>query len=228
RRAWSDPRAMARARPTQHEERHAAGRPGRGAGYRTDHLVPDDRPARGSGPSRAAPGRNRPARLEYLSDRKVKTAAGRGSVAGASTLPGRPDGHLGRRSAPRAGRSCPGPGQYQCQYQQKRRSARTEGIMKEGTITAASELEAVETKDKNVLRRRLLMLSVPLLVLLVGAYFWLTSGRYVSTDNAYVQQDKVSIAAEVGGRIVEANVRENQQVKKGDLLFRIDPRPYRI
>ena len=100
--------------------------------------------------------------------------------------------------------------------------------MKEGSITAAAELEAVETKDKKVLRRRLLMFSVPLLVLIVGAYFWLTSGRYVGTDNAYVQQDKVSIAAEVGGRIVEINVRENQQVKKGDLLFRIDPRPYRI
>jgi membrane fusion protein, multidrug efflux system len=100
--------------------------------------------------------------------------------------------------------------------------------MKEGSITAAAELEAVETKDKKVLRRRILMFSVPVLVLIVGAYFWLTSGRYVGTDNAYVQQDKVSIAAEVGGRIVEANVRENQQVKKGDLLFRIDPRPYRI
>jgi membrane fusion protein, multidrug efflux system len=100
--------------------------------------------------------------------------------------------------------------------------------MKEGSITAAGELEAVETRDKNVVRRRLLMLSVPLLVLLVGGYLWLTSGRYVSTDNAYVQQDKVSIAAEVGGRITEVNVRENQQVKKGDILFRIDPRPFRI
>lgn len=100
--------------------------------------------------------------------------------------------------------------------------------MKEGTITAAGELDDVETKRKGLVRRRLLMLSVPLLVLLVGGYLWLTSGRFVSTDNAYVQQDKVSIAAEIGGRIVEVNVRENQQVKKGDLLFRIDPRPFRI
>jgi len=100
--------------------------------------------------------------------------------------------------------------------------------MKEGAITAAGELDATEARNRSVLRRRLLMLSVPLLVLLVGGYMWLTSGRYVSTDNAYVQQDKVSIAAEIGGRIVEVNVRENQQVKQGDLLFRIDPQPFRI
>jgi membrane fusion protein (multidrug efflux system) len=100
--------------------------------------------------------------------------------------------------------------------------------MKEGTIIAAEEIEQADATPKSVKRRRLLMLSVPLLVLLVGAYFWLTSGRYISTDNAYVQQDKVSVAAEVGGPIVAVGVHENQLVKKGDLLFRIDPRPYRI
>ena len=52
--------------------------------------------------------------------------------------------------------------------------------------------------------------------------------HYVSTDNAYVQQDKVSISAEVGGRIVDVAVRENDVVKEGDLLFRIDAAPYRI
>src|SRR5687768_759989 len=77
-------------------------------------------------------------------------------------------------------------------------------------------------------RRLLLMLSVPLLLLLGGGYFWLTSGRYVSTDDAYVQQDLVSISPEVTGLIVEVAVRENQMVRRGDLLFRIDPRPYRI
>jgi membrane fusion protein (multidrug efflux system) len=43
-----------------------------------------------------------------------------------------------------------------------------------------------------------------------------------------VQQDKVSIAAEIGGRIVEVGVRENQHVNAGDLLFRIDPDPFKI
>ena len=76
--------------------------------------------------------------------------------------------------------------------------------------------------------RLALLVSVPLLLILVGGYFWLTSGRFVSTDNAYVQQDKVSVSSDVAGRIVAVNARENQPVKAGDVLFRIDPDPYRI
>ena len=76
--------------------------------------------------------------------------------------------------------------------------------------------------------RPLLMLGVPLLIVAVAAVLWLTGGRRVSTDNAYVRQDKVSISSDVAGRIVEVAVRENQRVRAGDLLFRIDPAPYRI
>lgn len=73
-----------------------------------------------------------------------------------------------------------------------------------------------------------LLIIIPVIVAAIAAYFWLTSGRFVSTDNAYVQQDKVSVSADVAGRIVEVAVKENQPVKAGDLLFRIDPAPYRI
>lgn len=76
--------------------------------------------------------------------------------------------------------------------------------------------------------RLVLMLAVPLLILVAGAYLYLTSGRYVSTDNAYVQQDVVSISPDVTGRIVDVRVRENQVVRAGDVLFVIDPEPYRI
>ncbi|MHA6719533.1 HlyD family secretion protein [Sphingomonas sp. RS6] len=76
--------------------------------------------------------------------------------------------------------------------------------------------------------RPLLMFGVPLLLVAVVGYFWLTSGHSVSTDNAYVQQDKVSVSTDVAGRIVEVAVKENQHVNAGDLLFRIDPEPYRI
>lgn len=77
-------------------------------------------------------------------------------------------------------------------------------------------------------RRTLLLISVPLTLLVAAAYVWLTSGRTVSTDNAYVQQDRVSVSSDVAGRIVDVAVRENQHVDAGDLLFRIDPAPYRI
>ena len=91
-----------------------------------------------------------------------------------------------------------------------------------------TEASAVEPSRRKRPWRAILMLSVPLILALVGGYFWLTSGRYVSTDNAYVQQDMVSVAPEVNGVIAEVRVRENQLVHKGDLLFRIDQRPFRI
>ena len=77
-------------------------------------------------------------------------------------------------------------------------------------------------------RRYVVMAAVPVILLAVGGYFWLAGGRYASTDNAYVRQDKVTVTADVSGRIVEVAVGENQRVKKGDLLFRIDPVPYKI
>jgi multidrug efflux system membrane fusion protein len=48
------------------------------------------------------------------------------------------------------------------------------------------------------------------------------------TDDATVRANFVGIAPQVNGHIVELHVRDNQQVKEGDLLFLIDPRPYEI
>ncbi|HYJ52498.1 MAG TPA: HlyD family secretion protein [Allosphingosinicella sp.] len=91
---------------------------------------------------------------------------------------------------------------------------------------------AVEAAPAKASRRRpwvlALMLSVPLILLAIGGYMWLTSGRYVSTDNAYIQQDMVSVAPEVNGVIKDVLVHENQRVRRGQLLFRVDPRPFRI
>ncbi len=76
--------------------------------------------------------------------------------------------------------------------------------------------------------RLLTMLSVPLLLLIGGGAYWQSLQGQVSTDNAYVHLDKVSVSSEVGGKILDVIVRENQQVKAGDLLYRIDPEPYRL
>ena len=76
--------------------------------------------------------------------------------------------------------------------------------------------------------RPVLMLSMPVILTLVGLYFWMTSGRTVSTDNAQVIAHVVNVAPEISGRITDVYVTENQQVKKGDLLYRIDPEPFRI
>lgn len=101
-------------------------------------------------------------------------------------------------------------------------------VAAETEVAPPADLAPPPAKAKRRWGRLALMFGVPLLLALAGGYMWLTSGRYVSTDNAYVQQDMVSISPDVTGRIVAVNVRENQRVKKGDVLFRIDPVPYRI
>jgi membrane fusion protein (multidrug efflux system) len=92
---------------------------------------------------------------------------------------------------------------------------------------AAAPAPAPAKKKRNRLRF-LLMSGVPVLLVGGGAYYYLTGGRYIDTDNAYVQQAKVSISPDVAGRIISVAVTGNQRVKTGDELFAIDPEPYRI
>ncbi|MDR3387289.1 MAG: HlyD family secretion protein [Rudaea sp.] len=83
---------------------------------------------------------------------------------------------------------------------------------------------------KKVRKKKNLVLWIlgPAAVLCIGAYMYLTSGRFVSTDNAYVEADHVIIAPQISGRVSEVLVRENQAVKAGDVLFRIDSQPLEI
>lgn len=76
--------------------------------------------------------------------------------------------------------------------------------------------------------RLALMLAVPILLLIGGFFYWQGLQGKVSTDNAYLKQDKVDISAEIVGKVVEVAVKEGDMVKAGDLLFRIDPEPYRL
>lgn len=76
--------------------------------------------------------------------------------------------------------------------------------------------------------RPILLIGIPAFLIATIAYFYITGGRYVTTDNAYAKADMVSVSPDVGGRIVEVFVKENQFVKAGDPLFQIDPAPYRI
>jgi membrane fusion protein (multidrug efflux system) len=93
-------------------------------------------------------------------------------------------------------------------------------------MTAVASEQMTRLKPKS--RRTMLMLSIPLLLAVVGLYFWLTSGATVSTDNAAVKQDIVSVSAQVNGPVIHVAVRNGVEVKRGDLLFRVDPAPYRV
>ncbi len=86
---------------------------------------------------------------------------------------------------------------------------------------------AAEKGRRRVLRAVLFTLG-PVVVLAVGGYFYATSGRYVTTENAYVKFDILEISAGVEGRVVEVAVADNQTVKRGDPLFRIDPESFAI
>src|SRR3569833_617127 len=75
---------------------------------------------------------------------------------------------------------------------------------------------------------RILMWSLPFLAGGAALFFWVSSGRYVETDNSYVKGDRVYIATELSGPIVEVAVKENQHVSRGQLLYRLDDTPYRL
>jgi membrane fusion protein (multidrug efflux system) len=76
--------------------------------------------------------------------------------------------------------------------------------------------------------RPLLLMVVPAAVALVGLYWYAMSGRYVATENAYVKADMVAISPDINGRVIAVEVAENQFVRQGDVLFRLDPEPLQI
>ena len=78
------------------------------------------------------------------------------------------------------------------------------------------------------LLRFLLLVAAPGAAMIAGAGWWLESGRFVTTDNAYIRADKVAVAAEVKGRVTEVPVSTNDRVSWGQTLFRLDDEPYRI
>jgi membrane fusion protein (multidrug efflux system) len=94
-------------------------------------------------------------------------------------------------------------------------------------VASTHETTVVETKRRSV-PRLVIMLLVPLLLLAGGAYYYFSGVGSVSTDNAAVKQDIVSVSAQVNGPIVEVRVKNGDHVKRGDLLFRIDSEPFRV
>jgi membrane fusion protein (multidrug efflux system) len=72
------------------------------------------------------------------------------------------------------------------------------------------------------------MIGGPALAAIIALFIYLTGGRYEGTDDAYVQTASVAVSSNVAGRVLEVNVRDNQAVHKGDVLFRLDDEPFRI
>ena len=76
---------------------------------------------------------------------------------------------------------------------------------------------------------RLLLLGLgPIVLIAVGAWYYVVSGRYVSTENAYLKSDKVAISSEVSGHVARVEVTEGLVVEQGQTLFQIDEERFRI
>lgn len=93
--------------------------------------------------------------------------------------------------------------------------------------TAIADAPNLPTRRKRSLRVPLMAGGI-LLVALGAGYAWLTGGRYVSTDDAYVRAAKLMVSTDVSGLVTDVDVKEGQAVRKGDVLFRVDPRAFEI
>jgi membrane fusion protein (multidrug efflux system) len=95
------------------------------------------------------------------------------------------------------------------------------------SIAPSSELQ----KEPQTPRRRWLrwaLFALLPLALIAGAYWYVTGGRVMWTDDAYVQADQVGISTDVSGIVSEIDVTENQRVQAGQVLYRLDPQQFQI
>jgi membrane fusion protein (multidrug efflux system) len=77
-------------------------------------------------------------------------------------------------------------------------------------------------------RLRWALFALPPLVLIGGAYWYVTGGQVMSTDDAYVNAETVGISSDVSGIVQQIDVTENQHVDNGQILYRLDPRQFQI
>jgi membrane fusion protein (multidrug efflux system) len=92
--------------------------------------------------------------------------------------------------------------------------------------------KASATRQVRRLRRRdgirwILFALLPI-ALIAGGYWYVTGGQIMSTDDAYVEADKVGLSTDVAGIVKEVLVKENDHVAAGQVLYRLDPRQFQI
>src|SRR5580692_11686407 len=73
---------------------------------------------------------------------------------------------------------------------------------------------------------KILAAAVHSATILLALYVTRVYLAYPQTDDAYVRADTVGIAPHISGPIIDLPIRDNQHVKRGDLVFIVDPRPY--
>src|SRR6185369_9938375 len=84
------------------------------------------------------------------------------------------------------------------------------------------------SRNGNRIRAGLILAIIITCVILAGGYWWLRSKAHIKTDNAYIEAHLHSVSPKVAGRIEKVAVKDNQFVRKGDLLFEINPIDFRV
>ena len=74
----------------------------------------------------------------------------------------------------------------------------------------------------------LFIILMPLVLIGMGFIYYVSQSKYASTENAYVKANKIVVSAEISGRVISVLVDENDQVKVGQPLFKLDREPYLI
>jgi membrane fusion protein, multidrug efflux system len=100
-----------------------------------------------------------------------------------------------------------------------------------GTETHSQKEAAGKEKLRRLKRRewtRWGLFALLPLTLLIGGYWYVTGGQIVSEDDAYVDADKVGISTDVSGIVQDVDVRENEHVAAGQVLYRLDPQQFQI
>ena len=107
--------------------------------------------------------------------------------------------------------------------------------MSQSAATAGPAPRVIADQPSRVTRRArrkalrpFLMAGGVVAVAIASGAYWLTSGRIVSIDDAYVRAAKLAVSTDVAGIVAGVDVKEGQRVKKGDVLFRLDPKPFQI
>jgi membrane fusion protein (multidrug efflux system) len=106
--------------------------------------------------------------------------------------------------------------------------------MADTVLKLLPQTTTVPTKTSSLagfMRRRLrlvLLVILPLIAAIIGFAFYAMGGRYISTDNSSVGAQKVLITPDISGKVSRVAVKEGQHVNAGDVLFQIDPEPFRL
>jgi membrane fusion protein (multidrug efflux system) len=110
-------------------------------------------------------------------------------------------------------------------------AASTPGATKESLADPSPSTDRKLTPHLYVssrIRRRMVILSVVLVVLVGGFFLWRYLTSYESTDDAQVDVHLYPVSARISGYVVKVNVDDNQYVQKGAVLVEIDPRDYEV